>query len=93
MSFFREAVVDANGQVDVANLGFYWVTVHVLGAIVFVCAMSAWSFARCEAHCTFDPQPLGVAVVAILGGYATTLAALGTYMRLVQPRLDRRDAP
>lgn len=91
MSIFREAIVDSNGQVDVANLGFYWVTLHVLLAIVFVCAMAAWSFIRCKT-CAFDPQPVGVACVAILGGYATTLGALATYMRMTQHRSDK-DTP
>lgn len=93
MTLFREAIVDANGQVDVANLGMFWVNLVVLGTITFVCAMSALSWwTRChgpEHACGFDPMPIGAAVGAIAAGYATALTALGAYLRL--QRRDERD--
>lgn len=80
VSIFREAIVDASGQVDVAYLALFWVMVSVLSAIAFVCLMSAAVFLRCTQNCAFDPQPLGMAIGAICAGFATALGALAGYM-------------
>lgn len=94
VSIFREAVVDERGQVDVANLALFWLMVSVLGAITFACGMSFLSWlAACRGlaqQCAYDPQPLGIAVAAICGGFGVALGALGSYMRLVQPRGDAK---
>lgn len=93
VSLFREAIVDDKGQVDVANVALYWVMLSVLGAITFACLMSLASWAAScfgKAHqCSYDPQPLGVAVGAICAGFASALTALGVYVRLIQPRADK----
>lgn len=89
MSIFREAITDSSGVVDVSYLALFWVMVSVLGAITFVCAMTAIVFLRCNANCTFDPQPLGFAVGAICAGFATALGSLAGYMLATR----RRDAP
>lgn len=95
MSLLRDAIVDARGQVDVANLALVWLFISVLGAITFACAMELWAYARCSptpaqvvnnvviqaTTCAFDPQPLGLAVGAICGGFATCLTALAIYIR------------
>jgi hypothetical protein len=91
---FREAIRDEKGLVDVAYLSLYVVTLLVLGAITFTCLMTAWSFISCievldikpPILCRFDPQPLGIAVGAICGGFATALAALAAYMAATRPR-------
>lgn len=80
MSIFREAIVDQDGAVDVSYLALFWVMVSVLGAITFICAMSAWAFLRCHANCVFDAQGIGIAVAAICGGFATAIGGLAAYM-------------
>lgn len=96
MSIFHSAIVDEKGQVDIGNLSLFWVLISVLGSITFVSVMSAWSFGACVQDmeavppvlCRYDPQPFGIAVGAICGGFATALGALGVYMRLVQAPKD-----
>lgn len=87
MSIFREAITE-DGVVDVAYLALFWLMVMVLGAITFACVMTAAAFLRCTGACTFDPQPLGIAVGAICTGFATALGALAGYM--VATRHDRK---
>jgi hypothetical protein len=102
MGIFREAVTDSDGLVDVAYLALFWVMSAVLSSILFICVMSAISYARCTpmaaqvfgvaptqtiipaVTCSFDPQPVGIAVGAICGGFATALIALATYMGLTR---------
>lgn len=100
----RQAITDENGVVDVAYLALFWVMVSVLGSIAFLCVMSTFSFVRCHqvaatattpaVLCLFDPQPLGLAIGAICGGFATALGGLAAYMaatrRSVTQVTDRR---
>lgn len=72
-----EAIRDSQGQVDVANLALFWLMTSVLGSITFICAMVVWAF---YTNRPFDPQPIGIAVASISGGFASALAALGIYI-------------
>lgn len=68
--WLRDAVTDAHGDFDVANIGVAVLIAMTIGACVVACyALLAGK----------DPQPLGVAVGAIFGGFATALGALGVY--------------
>ncbi len=91
MSIFREAIVDTSGQVDVANLALFWLMFAVLSTITFMCFMVAFVFWRCTANCTFDPQPLGMAIGAACAGFATALGALAAYMLAVRPPKKSED--
>lgn len=69
-SWLRDAVTDANGDMDVANIGVAVLIAMIIGAVTVACV--ALLIGK-------DPQPLGVAVGAILAGFAPVLGALGVY--------------
>ena len=100
MDWIRESISDEHGVADVAYVSLFIIVFAVLGAIAFVCLMSAVSFCMCHelpmttppTLCRFDPQPLGIAVGAICTGFATALGALAAYMAATRPpRNDRLD--
>lgn len=74
MSWLGRALTDTRGEPDVGNLGLFVLVVVIIGAIPFICIMSAVS--AFFPSVKFDPQPVGVAVGAVCGGFA---AALGAY--------------
>lgn len=84
MSWIRESVTDSNGQYDVAFVSLFGVGAATIGAIPFMCFMAWLSWLRCvpsdKVSCSFDPQPLGIAIGAAAGGFATAVAALAAYM-------------
>lgn len=88
MNWIRESITDERGLADVAYVSLFGVMVAVLGAILFMCLFSGIAYWRCtealtinpQVLCRFDPQPLGIAVGAVCGGFATALGGLAAYM-------------
>ena len=88
MSWIRESITDDRGIADVAYVSLFGVMVAVLGSILFMCLFSGIAYWRCvevlttapQVLCRFDPQPLGIAVGAVCGGFATALGGLAAYM-------------
>jgi hypothetical protein len=88
MKWLREAISDQDGVADVAYISVFVVAGAVLGAIIFVCLLTAIAYIRCTevlainppVLCRFDPAPLGTAIGLICGGFATAIGALAGYM-------------
>lgn len=95
----RESISDENGLADVAYVGFFMVGGAVVSAIVAMTVTAVVAaYVRCRASaaaCTFDPQPLGIAIGAACTGLATALGALAGYMVATrrQPRPAAPPAP
>ncbi len=94
MNWIRSTLTDDDGRFDVAFVSLFGVMGAVIGAIGTMCALSAYSFFRCQpvvrealalVTCTYDPQPLGIAIGATCGGFATALGALAGYMAATRP--------
>lgn len=92
VSWLREAISDENGIADAAYISIIWALVAVIGTVSFLCGMSAVSYYRCyqiadvgqgvraQVPCVYDPQPLGVAIGAVLAAFAGLIGALAGYM-------------
>lgn len=89
MHWLRGALTDDRGQWDVAFIALFAVGLAVFLTIPFICLLSAAAYFRCVpyvregavvAACVFDPQPLGIAIGAVCGGFATSIGALAAYM-------------
>jgi hypothetical protein len=89
MSWLRSCLTDRDGSYDIAYVSMFGVCITVLGAIPFMCIMAGVSYWHCipvyqesgsVVQCVFDPQPLGFAIGAVAGGFATALGALAAYM-------------
>ena len=95
MSLLREAVSDERGVGDMAYLSIAGLIAVMVGSIIFLCSMSAISYARCEQivdvgkppdlvrasiPCPYDPNPLGIAIAACLGAFGSPIGALALYM-------------
>jgi len=92
MGWFHEAVSDSQGLVDMAFISIGVIVVTLFFTVLFLCVMSAISYANCTViadvgqgvraaiSCTFDPNPLGLSVAAILGAFGSPIAALAAYM-------------
>lgn len=92
MSWLREAISDSDGLADMAYLAIAGLIAVMVGSIVFLCAMSAISYSRCTqivdvgqgvrsaVPCTYDPNPLGIAIAACLGAFGSPIGALALYM-------------
>lgn len=88
MNWIRESITDDRGIADVAYVSLFGVMIAVLGSILFMCLVSGIAYGRCvevldvnpQVLCRFDPQPLGIAVGAVCGGFATALGGLAAYM-------------
>lgn len=87
--WLRQSISDENGLADIAYVSLGSVTVLVLGAIVYVCGMSAWDWYVCKPliddhkvlmSCRFDSLPIGQSIGLICGAYAAALTALAGYM-------------
>lgn len=92
MSWLRGSLTDASGLWDVAYVALFGVAVATIGAIPFMCAMSAVAYFRCHPSstlaCAYDPQPLGTAIGLVCGAFSTALVALAAYMAATRPRKD-----
>lgn len=82
MNWLRGAATDERGYWDAA-----YICVLVLGALVVLTVLgelalvaAAWKTGK-----AYDPQPLGVAVAAVCGGFATALGGLAGYMAATRP--------
>jgi len=92
MSWLREAISDNDGLADMAYVAIGWLVAIMVGSIVFLCSMSAISYSRCTVivdvgqgvrsavPCTYDPNPLGIAIAACLGAFGSPIGALALYM-------------
>jgi Na+/proline symporter len=99
--WLREAISDEKGQADMAYISIGGLILVMLGSIAFLCSMSAISYARCTqivdvskdqraaVACTYDPNPLGLAIAACLGAFGSPIAALAMYMGQTR----RREVP
>ena len=104
MKWLREALTDENGVTDVAYVSIFMVTLGILAAIAFICIMSAISYFTCyhitdvglgqraQVPCTFDPQPVGVALAAVCTAFAAMVGALAGYMAATRRR-EKDKAP
>lgn len=95
MRWITSCLTDDKGNFDVAYVSLFVVMFAVLAAILIMCVMSVVSFLRCQpvvretmalVQCVYDPQPLGIAVGAVCGGFSTALGALAGYMLATRPR-------
>jgi hypothetical protein len=96
--WLHEAVTDENGVVDAAYVAVMWALAAVCGTVIFLCAMSAISYFNCyviadvgggtraQVPCSFDPQPVGVAIGAVLAAFAGMIGALAGYMAATRRR-------
>jgi len=81
-NWLRGAATDERGLWDAAYIsvlalaGLVVLTVVVEIALVVV----AWHTGK-----PYDPQPLGVAVAAVCGGFATAIGGLAGYMAATRP--------
>jgi hypothetical protein len=92
MTWLREAVSDDRGLADMAYISIGGLVVALICSLIFLCTMSAISYARCTkiedvgqgmraaVPCTYDPQPIGIAIAASLGAFGSPIAALAAYM-------------
>ena len=92
MSWVREAISDEKGLVDIAYVSIGMLMLLLVVSILFLCTMSAVSYANCivitdvgqgvraAVPCTYDPQPIGLAIAASLGAFGSPIAALAAYM-------------
>lgn len=90
--WLREAISDEKGAVDMAYISIGGLILVMVASIVFLCTMSAISYARCTKivdvsktqraaiPCTYDPNPLGLAIAACLGAFGSPIGALALYM-------------
>ncbi len=92
MSWLREAISDEKGSADMAYVSIGGLILVMVGSIVFLCTMSAVSYGRCTQvvevskeqraaiPCSYDPNPLGLAIAACLGAFGSPIGALALYM-------------
>jgi hypothetical protein len=80
--WLRSALTDEHGQFDIAYIGMGALIVIVLGAIPSLLLMAVWALYAGRA---FDPQPLGIAIGAVCGGFAAALGSLAGYMAATRP--------
>ncbi len=93
MLWVKSTLTDDNGRYDVAFVSLFWVMVTVCSSISAMTAVSVFAYFRCRVfevggvtvNCTYDPQPLGIAIGAACGGFATALGALAGYMLATRP--------
>jgi hypothetical protein len=95
MNWICSTLTDGEGRFDVAYVSLFGVMGAVIGSIAVMCAMSIVAYMRCTpivretaalVTCTYDPQPLGIAIAAVCGGFATALGALAGYMLATRSR-------
>jgi hypothetical protein len=91
-NWLREASSDENGVADAAFVSILGIAATLTGTVLFLCIMSAVSYARCiqidgsrpsgvlTAPCVFDPQPLALGIAAAIGAFAAPIGALAGYM-------------
>jgi len=103
MKWLREAISDENGVVDAAYVSIMWALASVMGTVLFLCGMAAYSYFSCytiadvgqgiraQVPCVFDPQPLGVAIAAVLAAFAGLIGALAGYMAATRRRETKRE--
>jgi hypothetical protein len=92
MNWIRESISDENNSADIAYVSIGGLVIAMVASIAFLCAMSAVSYARCTqivdvgqgvrsaVPCSYDPNPLGLAIAACLGAFGSPIAALAVYM-------------
>lgn len=93
--WLREAISDDHGIADMAYVSIGGLVLAMVGSVVFLCTMSAVSYARCEQivdvgkppdltraaiPCNYDPNPLGLAIAACLAAFGSPIGALALYM-------------
>lgn len=92
MSWVRESISDSDGLADMAYVSIGVLVAIMVGSVVFLCGMSAVSYVRCTqivdvgqgvrsaVPCSYDPNPLGIAIAACLGAFGSPIGALALYM-------------
>jgi len=82
MGIFRSAVTESDGvTINVGYLALFWLMVVVLGVIPVLVVLALLDI---------DVQPIGIAVGAVCGGFATALGSLGFFV-WGDRRNDRND--
>jgi len=95
VSWLREAISDENNQADMAYIAIGSLTVAAIFSLVFIFAMSAVSYHKCQPittvakgeqsttsviPCNFDPLPVGQSAGLIFGAFGALIGALAGYM-------------
>ncbi len=91
-SWLREATSDEFGQGDIAYGAIGALTGAAIGALIFLCVMSAIAYSKCiplvtkqvVVNCTFDPLPIGQAAGLIFGAFSALIGALAGYMAMTR---------
>lgn len=84
-SVFRGAITDRDGLIDSGYLGAFFVMAVVVGAVPFMCLLSAFTLYFSPTH-SVDVQALGVGIGAVCAGFATAIGAVGLFRMGDRPR-------
>lgn len=88
MNWLREAISDERGFADIAYVAIGALTGAAIGALGFICVMSAIAYFRCVplvtpqvvVNCTYDPLPTGQSAGLIFTAFAALIGSLCGYM-------------
>lgn len=95
-------------RADMAYVAIGGLILALISSAAFLCAMSAISYARCSqvqevgtkenvvrafVPCTYDPNPLGIAIAACIAAFGSPIGALAGYMVATRRREAKEDAP
>jgi hypothetical protein len=105
VGWLRESVSDSDGSADIAYISIAGLVLVLIGTVIFLCAMSAIAYARCDVitdvgqgvraaiPCPYDPNPLGLAIAACLGAFGSPIGALALYMAQTRRQPAQRPPP
>lgn len=85
MGWLKGAATDERGYYDAAYISLLVLAAMVALTTVYSLVMIALAWHTGKAY---DPLPLGGAVAAVCGGFATALASLSAYMLATKPHRD-----
>lgn len=100
-SWFKQAISDETGQVDMAYLVIGQLSIAAIASLAFVGIMSFISYTRCTrivdvgkgkelvraaVPCVFDPLPFGQAAGLIFAAFAALIGAFAGYMAATRRR-------
>jgi hypothetical protein len=95
VTWLREAISDERKQADMDYVAIGALVLALVFTVNFLCAMSAISYARCSqvqevgtkentvrafVPCSYDPNPLGIAIAACIAAFGSPIGALAGYM-------------
>lgn len=95
-------------RADMAYVAIGGLILALIASATFLCAMSAISYARCTqimevgtkenlikafVPCSYDPNPLGIAIAACIAAFGSPIGALAGYMVATRRRETKEEAP